>query len=191
MISKLRLGGEVLFKAAKKAEASRPELASELYREAIDVLEQDETFSFGPEVFRSSIAHEIKRERFDVACDLLMKFAVASEDKGMHVSVARSYLGAIVIWLYAQNPTEALAVYRDSSAVDSFGKSDERKSAFALIEAYKNGNADTIKTVITGHVSFQFLDTAIARLALKLPKGNLEAMMKVLEDPKESEEDLT
>lgn len=186
------LGSEALYKAASKVESARPEHASALYQSAIDGLEQDERFSFGPDLYRSAVSHELKRERYDAAAALLLKFASVCEDKGLNMSVCRSFLGAIVIWLYAENIDEAAKIFRDSAAVDVFRTSEEHKAATALLEAYKSGEAQAVKRVVADHVPFQFLDTAVGRLAIKLPTGDIVKLGKMLQGPEEElEEDLT
>jgi len=184
-------GCEALYKAATKIEASLPEKASELYKSAIDSLDQDERFTIGPDVYRSATAHEIKRENWDSAASILFKFASTCTDRDLIASACRSYLGVIVIWLYAQNPEEAVSVLNDTSSIDMFLSSDEYKAAEGLVGAYRKGDVAAVKSVVANSTSFQFLDAAIGRLAKKLPVGDLAALSSKLQTPNEDLEDLT
>ena len=166
------------------------ERASTLYQSAIDALEQDERFSIGRDLYHSAVNHELKRERYEEAAALLMKFAAVCETRSLHVSVGRSYLGAIVIWLYRQNILEAENVLRDASGVESFQTSEEQKAARALLDTYRSGDAEAIRHVISDTVAFQFLDTCVGRLAQKLPTGDVASYITEA-GQEEKDEDLT
>lgn len=50
--------------------------------------------------------------RYADAVGLLLRFAVACQGAGLGVSQAKAYLGAVVVWLFAQDAAQAWAVYQ-------------------------------------------------------------------------------
>lgn len=152
-------------------------------------------FSFGPDLYRSVVSHEVNQGNFRLAVKLLLKFASVCEERGLHMSVARSYLGAIVVLLYIEDINEALLVFNDSSAVDTFRKSIEYSAASALLDHYRNARADEVRELTRSELAFQSLDTVVGRLALKLPVGDLVELTTGLQNESdaviEETEDLT
>lgn len=99
----------------------------------------------------------------------------------IHESSLFDCIGAVVIWLHAGNGTQAVATFRDCMSIDSFSQSEEGRAAVRLIDAYKGNNQNDIKEVIKRNTCFQFLDACVGRLAVKLPKGNIERMANEME----------
>eukprot|EP00210_Caulerpa_lentillifera_P007886 g7527.t1 len=185
---------EALYKGAKALQDHQPEKATELYTLALDALEQDDRFSIGPDLYRSVVSHEIRQENFKQAIQVLLKYASICEERGLHMSVARSYLGAIVISLYIEDVHEALAIFNDSSSIDTFLKSIEYTAAAELLNRYRGASsADEIKSFIKDGLAFQSLDTTVGRLALRLPTGNLGELSAGLQESSLTDEveDLT
>lgn len=92
----------------------------------------------------------------------------------IHDTVLIDCAGAVVLWLHAGNGVQALATFRDCSSIDSFYMAEEGRAAQRLIDAYKGSNPDDIKQVIKNNSCFQFLDACIGRLAMKLPREDVD-----------------
>ena len=84
------------------------------------------------------------------------------------------------MWLYAENAAQAMSVYNDVMNIPNFASCEEGAAANELITAYREGSEEEVKGTIKRRSCFQFLDTAAARLAMKLPKGDLEKMSEQL-----------
>jgi hypothetical protein len=55
---------------------------------------------------------QIRMARYAEAISLLLKFALACHSLQLTSSQCKAYLGAVVVWLFAQNAGEAWAVYQ-------------------------------------------------------------------------------
>lgn len=56
----------------------------------------------------------IRTEKYSDAVGILLRFAAACDTTGAHVSQCKAYLGAVVVWLYANNGEQAWATYQAS-----------------------------------------------------------------------------
>lgn len=125
--------------------------ASQLYKDAVDIVEEEEDGKQGlaSDLFRQAIGTistssfleycglvsiseqksdstslffdvgmcwatggHIRLANFTEAAALLMKFAVACHKLQLRSSQCKAYLGAVVVWLYAQDIREAWAIYQ-------------------------------------------------------------------------------
>jgi hypothetical protein len=69
------------------------------------------------DIFRQGIALLLRRQAWSDAVSLLMRFGEACDKGGASSSQAKSYLGAIVVWLYAGNVQQAWQVTRHEICV--------------------------------------------------------------------------
>jgi len=171
---------EALIKAAKALEEPEPSEATELYLRGIYLLEDCGKGNLAGETFRSAIAHSVRNQKWSNAAMLSMRFAASCDAAGADHSQCKAYLGAIVIWLYAEDASQAWATYQDALAVTKFSSSDEAFAAEAVIEAYGEGVDTAVKDAVKFHHAFSHLDNCVARLAKKLPAGDVVAMSEVL-----------
>ena len=88
----------------------------------------------------------------------------------------KSYLAAVVVWLYAGDVVEANSTFQDLMQVDAFIESEEGAAAETLLRAYSSGDAGEIKKVVEKGMVYRHIDTAVARLAKKLPTGDVAEM---------------
>jgi len=71
---------------------------------------------------------------------------------------------------------EANSTFQDLMQVDAFIESTEGEAAETLLRAYSTGDADQIKKVVENGMVYRHIDTAVARLAKKLPTGDVGEM---------------
>lgn len=103
-------GAEALSRGAKALEEVSMEDAVLLYRDAIDLYEQDGKETQASDVFRQAISLLIRSQKWPDAVSMLMRFGEACDAAGARSSQSKAYLGAMVVWLYAQNVKEAWQV---------------------------------------------------------------------------------
>ena len=82
----------------------------------------------------------------------------------------------MVIWLHAGDAAAAWQTYQDSLAVSEFSASEEAMAAEELLQAYRSGEEQAVVGVVKKRMCFSHLEAVIARLAVKLPRGDLAAM---------------
>lgn len=133
-------------------------------------------FTSGPDIYHAAIAHQIRIEKWQEAVGLLLKYGSICDSKELKASLARCYLGAVIVCLYAEDVSQAIAVHNDCSNVSAYMSSPECKAANELLDGYSMGDIDAIKNAVIGNSCFEFLDVAIGRLAKKLPTGNLDEL---------------
>lgn len=102
-------------------------LAGDLFRQAIgnpsfSRLPPGGTISFvhGSHVVCSCVTGgQIRMAKYAEAVGLLLRFALACQSLQLTSSQCKAYLGAVVVWLFAENASEAWAVYQVCSFVAS------------------------------------------------------------------------
>ena len=88
--------------------------------------------------------------------------------------MCKSYLSAIVIALYSGNGVLAWETYQDQLGVPEFSQSDQAVASQDLIFAYNKDSKDAIKSAISRHSCFQFLDNCIVRLVKSITSTDIE-----------------
>lgn len=177
---KATTGADCLARGAKGLEDKDSDLANTLYENALDIYENEGKESVAADLYRQASASLVRSQKYAAAVSMLLRFGATCEKSGASQSLVKSYLGAIVIWLYAGDAKQAWQVYQEVLGVDMFATSDEAFAADALFEAYRSGNAELIRKVVASKTVFKFLDASIGRLAMKLPSTNLPAMARDL-----------
>lgn len=86
--------------------------SSQLYMDCVDVLEEDEKGATAGDLYRQAIGGEVRMGMHAEAVSLLLRFAVACQGLQLRSSQCKAYLGAIVVWLFAQDAAQAWAVYQ-------------------------------------------------------------------------------
>eukprot|EP00879_Flechtneria_rotunda_P005030 GHRR01005306.1.p1 GENE.GHRR01005306.1~~GHRR01005306.1.p1 ORF type:complete len:315 (+),score=87.96 GHRR01005306.1:217-1161(+) len=191
---RLSAAADALSRGAKSLEDKAPHEASTLYLEAIEHYETDGKETQASDVFRQAIALLVRRQAWADAVSMCMRFAQACDGASARSSQSKAYLGAIVVWLYAGEPKQAWQVFQDVLGVESFTKSDDAFAADALFMAYQTGEAAKVQAVVQSKAAFKQLDNQLARLAVKLPQGDLAEQSRVLgammggRDPSKTEE---
>jgi hypothetical protein len=74
------------------------------------------------DIFRQGIALLVRRQAWSDAVSLLMRFGEACDKGGASSSQSKSYLGAIVVWLYAGNVQQAWQVRRHGLGAECRGE---------------------------------------------------------------------
>ncbi|GIL55863.1 hypothetical protein Vafri_11357, partial [Volvox africanus] len=161
--------GEVLARGARVLEEVDPEEAERLYYDSLDVYESSEQGPYAVDAFRSAISFLLRRERWADAVGVLMRFGALSDKMGANNTQNKSYLGAVVTWLWAGDAEAAWSTFQDAMAVDSFASSNEAFAADALFEAYRNRDEEAISALVKSKSIFKQLDHQVARLAVRLP----------------------
>uniref|UniRef100_A0A061SDW2 Gamma-soluble NSF attachment protein n=1 Tax=Tetraselmis sp. GSL018 TaxID=582737 RepID=A0A061SDW2_9CHLO len=174
--------GEALMKGAKLIEDQDQALSLSLAFEAMETLEQHKDGGpRNPDLYRDAINMAVRTRRWDKAVGALMKFGLECSSTNALGSMAKAYLGAVVVQLYAEQPEEAWLTFQDVLAVDSFAVSDSAHAADRLFEAYRTGDPDKVRASVKESRVFQHgLDNSIARLAKQLPQGNLQKQAELL-----------
>ena len=87
-------------------------MACELHLEAIEALEREGRAGTSGDVYRQAIGAALRLGRSAEAVGVLLRWAAAAGEAGLHVSQAKAYLGAMVVWLHAGDGAQADAVYQ-------------------------------------------------------------------------------
>lgn len=169
---------EAASRAARAMEDADPGAASRYYKRSLELIEDSGKEALYAETYRQATAHAIRSERWAEAVALLLQFAMSCDRCGARLSQRKSYLGAVVVWLAAENVRAAWDTYQDALAVSEFASSDEAWAAEALFDAYRSGDSDAIIKCIKLHQCFMNLEPTVARLARKLPKGNVSDLAR-------------
>eukprot|EP00951_Prasinocladus_malaysianus_P001784 scaffold12613_cov38-Prasinocladus_malaysianus.AAC.1 len=164
---------------ARLLEDSDPDTCVKLSLEAIDMLEEQQhdklSGAKSPDMYRDAINLCIQCKKYDKAVDLLLRFGELCSNTNAASSLAKSYLGAVVVQLYIGTARDAWCTYQDCLGVDSFLTSDAAHAADKLFSAYRSGSVEEVKNCVKSDGSFvHSLDNSIARLAKRLPIGDLK-----------------
>ncbi|WIA40993.1 hypothetical protein OEZ86_004636 [Tetradesmus obliquus] len=177
---RISAAADALARGAKALEDKAPTEASALYGEALEHYESDGKEAQATDVFRQAIALLVKQQAWSDAVSMCMRFGEACDKANARSSQSKAYLGAIVVWLFAGNGQQAWQVFQDVLGIEAFTKSDEAFAADALFLAYQSGSAEKVQAVVQAKQSFKQLDNQLARLAVKLPQGDLAGQARVL-----------
>lgn len=171
---------EAAGRGARALEEKRPEAATALYRKAVAWMEESDRDALASDIFRQAIAHLVRQQQWSDAVAMLMRFAAACDACSARNSECKAYLGAVVVWLYAEQASSAWATYQDALGVDAFMSSDEAFAADALFDAYRTADPGVVAETVKRNQVFVHLDNQLARLAKKLPQGDLAAQAAAL-----------
>mmetsp|Transcript_20692 Transcript_20692/g.39324 ORF Transcript_20692/g.39324 Transcript_20692/m.39324 type:complete len:320 (+) Transcript_20692:17-976(+) len=173
-------GADALCRAGKALEPIDTDAACRMYREALEIYEDEGKQHYSHDAFRTLIQLQIRNRRYGEAAGTLMRFAVACEKNQSKLSQCKSYLGAIVVLLYAQEVSQADAILGDCMVMEGFIGSDECLAASDLLEAYRGGDSENIRKVVADTHTFSHLDTVILQLARKLPQGDVAQLSRTI-----------
>jgi hypothetical protein len=151
-----------------------PDAATTLHSNAIKWIAESEKDHMFPEIYRQAILHAVKSKRWADAVNLELQFAVSSYSTRGYSTMCKSYLSAIVIALYSGNGVLAWETYQDSLGVPEFSQSDQAVASQDLIFAYNKDSKDAIKSAISRHSCFQFLDNCLVRLVKSITSTDIE-----------------
>lgn len=126
------------------------------------------------DTYRAAVACTVRTERYADAVAVLLRFAGACDRAGSHASLARCYLSAVVLFLAQGDPVGAQLGFDDYSAVPGFGRTDESRAAWELLDAYQQADPAAIRKAV-GRGVFTGLEQCVIKLAKRLPVGDLKA----------------
>jgi len=166
---------DALGKAARAVEDHLPDVAVQLYTDACEILEEDDKEQMAFDLYRALSAVHIKLEKYTDAAAALLRLGLAADKSNATNSQCKAYLGAIVVYLYANDVKAAGKCYNDCSQIPAFLGSDQGRCASKLLSAYSEGNIEEIKRL--GQSStMSHLDNVIIKLGRKLPTGEVTAV---------------
>ena len=93
-------GADAYAKGAKAIEEQEPQLAAEMYRKALDVLETEGKWAKSIDIFRGSVSLAIRQEDWDAAQSLLLRQGHACEKASAMTSQCRAYVGKQYFYLH-------------------------------------------------------------------------------------------
>ncbi|EFN55347.1 hypothetical protein CHLNCDRAFT_134361 [Chlorella variabilis] len=143
---------EAAARGARALEERQPEMSQEMYRKAVEWLEDAGKDAMAGDIFRQAVAQLVRAGKWADAVGMLLRFAVACDGMGARNSECKAYLGAVV----------------DALGVDNFMSSDEAFAADALFDAYRRQGQRQQERGDPAAIQ-----AAVARLARKLPQGDL------------------
>ncbi|CAN0920221.1 Gamma-soluble NSF attachment protein [Linum grandiflorum] len=182
---------DALGKAARAVEDHLPDVALQLYTDACEILEEDDKEQMAFDLYRALTAVHIKLEKYTDAAASLLRLGLAADKCNATNSQCKAYLGAIVVYLYANDVKAAEKCYNDCSQIAAFLGSEQGRCASKLLSAYSEGDVEEIKRV--GQCStISHLDHVIIKLGRKLPTGDVRAVKAESEEGEALDEnDLT
>lgn len=152
----------------------KPDAASALHSNAIKWIVESEKDHMFPDIYRQAILHAVKSKRWEDAVKIELQFAVSSYSTRGYSTMCKSYLSGIVIALYSGNGVLAWETYQDALGVPEFSQSDQAVAAQDLIFSYNKNTKDALKSAISRHSCFQFLDNCIIRLVKGISNTDIE-----------------
>lgn len=183
---------ECIVRGAKALEnVSTAEKIFKMYSKALEWLEDSGKDVTGMDVYREAIRFAVDKGLWNESHRLLLRFAAACARSRALNSLCKSYLGAVVVCLYDCQFTEAWSTHQDALQVEEFAVSEEARAAAALLHAYGNGDEQGIKSCIKERACFFHMEPSLARLAKRLPNGEIGAAVAALNATTVEEEDLT
>jgi len=188
---------EAITRAAGALSETNPPVATRLFSQAIEWLEECGKDRTNPDVYRQAIAHAVRNDLWNDAASFLLRFAVSSYSAGAMASMSKSYLGAVLVWLYAENGKNAWDTYQDALGVSEFASSDQAFAAEDLITAYRTQSLEAIQSTLANHSCFKHLDNCIAKLTKMLDTTDIKKASQGLggsvltQNNDDEEEDLT
>jgi tetratricopeptide (TPR) repeat protein len=189
-----QVAAESMSRAAKLLEEKDPATAVALLNLCVEMLGDDGKDVYATEHHRRICGLLLQMERYQDAATACLKFAQSCSVAGQTHSLAKAYLCAVVAMLYEGDGEGAQSTFSDVHEVPGFENSDERQTAYNLLEAYRSANTENIKRAVADSQCVRFLDVAFARLAAKLPNpkhelANLAVKMGVALDGEDTDDD--
>lgn len=163
-------GAECLGKIARLIDEAAPDEAYDLASRACEMLEDDGKAANARDFYSLAGAIRMRQEKFADAAETMLRFGASCDAANAHASLRKAYLSAVVAQLYAGNGAEAQQLYADVGEIDAFQDSDEQRCAYSLISAYRDADADAVRSAIAASNALTFLDAPFARAARKLPR---------------------
>jgi len=153
-----------------------------MYRNAVATAAEDGKDFLSLDIYRDSINSCIRGGLLSDASEILMKYALACSRSGALNAQCKAYLAAVVVLLYQGDVRAAWEAYQNAMTVDDFAKSDEAFATDDLFQAYAYGHPEGILELVKAKVCFQYMETAVAQLARKLPCGNFPEQARFVAD---------
>ncbi|MCO5608160.1 hypothetical protein L7F22_062366 [Adiantum nelumboides] len=182
---------DALAKGARALEEGNPDEALKLYLDSCGILEEEGKEQMAFETYRAAMSLYLKKERHLDAANMLLRWGLAADkSKAVHTQ-CKTYLSAIIVYLYAHDLKQAEQCYNDCSQVDAFANSEHFSCAFELLRAYREGDAEGIKHTVKSSNVIPHLDHMIVRLAKQLPSGDVEGLASGVDNLNLADDDFT
>ncbi|MCO5552098.1 hypothetical protein L7F22_005608 [Adiantum nelumboides] len=182
---------DALAKGARALEEGNPDEALKLYLDSCGILEEEGKEQMAFETYRAAMSLYLKKERHLDAANMLLRWGLAADkSKAVHTQ-CKTYLSAIIVYLYAHDLKQAEQCYNDCSQVDAFANSEHFSCAFELFRAYREGDAEGIKHTVKSSSVIPHLDHMIVRLAKQLPSGDVEGLASSVDNLNLEDDDFT
>eukprot|EP00897_Mesotaenium_endlicherianum_P001016 jgi/Mesen1/10915/ME000095S10253 len=179
--NRLQPAAEALARGAKLLEEADANEAGRMYAEACHLLEDDSGPDYASgDIQRAATSHFLSQSRYKEAAAALLRAGLVAHKAEAAQAQGRAYTGALVVYLYAQEPELASKCFHDCSQVAAFYDGEFGMWCQELLDAYRGASADAIAKLVANASILSQLDPVVARLAKKLPIGNLEDMAAVL-----------
>jgi len=167
--NRVQVGAEAMSRASRLVEDSDLFTSTALLRRSLEIFEEDEKDLYAGEHHRRLCAQLTRTGEYADAAEACLKYAESCSRAGQSNSLAKAYLSAIVALLYSGDGIGAQSTYADVCEIPDFEKSEERETAYKLLNAYRDANVEAIKSIVAQSSCLRFLDVAFTRLAAKLP----------------------
>lgn len=171
---------QAVSRGATALSETSPDAATLLHSKAIQWIEESEKDNMFPEIYRQALLHAVKSKRWEDAVKIELRYAVSSYSSRGYSTMCKSYLSAIIVSLYSGNGVMAWETYQDALGVPEFSQSDQAFAAQDLIFAYNAKTKDSLKSAISRHSCFTFLDNCIVRLVKTLSNTDIEGTSESL-----------
>lgn len=76
------------------------------------MLEAESKEGMAGDIIRSAVGSSLRSSQWEEAVGLLLRWALACHSMNAAASQCKAYLGAVVVWLYAQNIKQAYLCYQ-------------------------------------------------------------------------------
>lgn len=167
--NRVQVGAEAMSRASRLVEDSDLFTSTALLRRSLEIFEEDEKDLYAGEHHRRLCAQLTRTGEYADAAEACLKYAESCSRAGQSNSLAKAYLSAIVALLYSGDGIGAQSTYADVCEIPDFEKSEERETAYKLLNAYRDADVEAIKSTVAQSSCLRFLDVAFTRLAAKLP----------------------
>lgn len=129
---------------------------------------------YAQDLFRTAGSIKMRQEKFQEASDVMLRFGACCDVTDSAPNLCKAYLSAIIALLYAGDGVGAQATYADVSGVPNFQGSEEQRTCYGLIDAFRDADVTQIQRVVERSSTAAFLEPPFARAAKKLPRPGVD-----------------
>ncbi|EFJ08366.1 hypothetical protein SELMODRAFT_118760 [Selaginella moellendorffii] len=149
---------EALSRGGRALEDGLPDEAVKMYLEAVGIFEEEQREQMAFDTYRSATSLYIKLQRYTDAATMLLRWGQSADKCKATSTQCKTCVGAVIVYLYAQDFKQAEQCQNDLSMIDAYFQSEQNRFAEQLLNAYREGNPEEVKHVVKSSGVINHLD---------------------------------